>query len=62
MKLITFYLPEPYVKALDQLVAEKFYPNRAEAIRVAVRDLVHSEAWGRKTVEKPREDVVGGLE
>jgi antitoxin ParD1/3/4 len=40
MKLITLYLPETYIKLLDQLVAERFYPNRAEAIRVAVRQLL----------------------
>ncbi|MDH5374638.1 MAG: ribbon-helix-helix domain-containing protein [Candidatus Bathyarchaeota archaeon] len=50
MKLITLYLPEPYIKALDQLVNERFYPNRAEAIRVAIRDLIHDEVWRRKTV------------
>jgi len=48
MRLITLYLPEPYIKALDRLVNEKYYPNRAEAIRVAVRDLLSVEAWGRK--------------
>ncbi|MCK5592729.1 ribbon-helix-helix protein, CopG family [Candidatus Bathyarchaeota archaeon] len=47
-RLITLHLPEPYIRALDQLVREKFYPNRAEAIRVAVRDLLSVEAWGRK--------------
>jgi antitoxin ParD1/3/4 len=50
MKLITLYLPEPYIKALDQLVTERFYPNRAEAIRVAIRDLIHDEVWRRKIV------------
>lgn len=40
MKLISLYLPESYLKLLDQLVEERFYPNRAEAIRVAVRDLL----------------------
>jgi len=50
MKLITLYLPEPYIKALDQLVNERFYPNRAEAIRVAIRDLIHDEVWRRKPV------------
>lgn len=49
MRLITLYLPEPYIRALDQLVNEKYYPNRAEAIRVAVRDLLSVEAWGRKS-------------
>jgi len=48
MKLITLHLPEPYIRALDQLVKDKYYPNRAEAIRVAVRDLLSVEAWGKK--------------
>jgi len=49
MKLITLYLPEPYIHALDRLVNERYYPNRAEAIRVAIRDLLTVEAWGRKS-------------
>ncbi len=49
MKLITLYLPEPYIRALDQLVNEKYYPNRAEAIRVAIRDLLNVEAWERRS-------------
>jgi antitoxin ParD1/3/4 len=50
VKLITLYVPETYLKALDRLVGEKFYPNRAEAIRVAIRDLVSEEVWRRETV------------
>ncbi len=50
MKLITLYLPEPYIRALDELVNERrIYPNRAEAIRIAVRDLLNVEAWGRES-------------
>ena len=45
MKLITLHLPEPWINALDRLVKEKKYPNRAEAIRVAVHDLLKDEAW-----------------
>jgi len=48
LKLITLHLPEPYIEALDNLVKEKYYPNRAEAIRTAVRDLLTYEAWGSK--------------
>lgn len=48
MKLITLYIPEPYIQALDKLVNEKYYPNRAEAIRVAIRDLLSDEVWGKK--------------
>jgi antitoxin ParD1/3/4 len=51
MKLITLYVPETYLKALDQLVVERFYPNRAEAIRVAIRDLINDELWRRDRVD-----------
>ncbi len=47
MKLITLYIPEPYLKALDRLINERYYPNRAEAIRVAIRDLLSVEVWER---------------
>jgi len=50
MKLITLYLPESYIKALDQLVTEHFYPHRAEAIRTAIHDLLDSH--GRFNIEK----------
>lgn len=52
MKMITLYLPEPYIEALNQLVDEKFYPNRAEAIRVAIRDLISDEVWRRNRVDQ----------
>jgi len=50
MKLITLYLPEPYIKALDSLVYERYYPNRAEAIRVAIRDLISVEVWRKNSI------------
>lgn len=40
MRLIQFYIPEPYLEALDELVRRKMYPHRAEAIRLAVKDLL----------------------
>jgi len=43
MKLITCHLPEAYLDGLDQLIQAENYPNRSEAIRVAVRDLLKSE-------------------
>ena len=48
MKLITLHLPELYIEALDNLVKQKMYPNRAEAIRVAVHDMLSVEAWNKK--------------
>jgi antitoxin ParD1/3/4 len=52
MKLITIYLPEPYLDALDELVSQQYYPHRAEAIRVAIRDLISMELWGRENIAK----------
>jgi len=40
MQLTTLHLPKLYIKALDSLVKQKLYPNRAEAIRNAIRDLI----------------------
>lgn len=45
MRLLTLYLPVPWIKALDELVAAKLYANRTDAIRMAVRDLLIAEAW-----------------
>ena len=51
MKLITLYLPESYLRALDELVEKRYYPSRAEAIRVAIRDLLNKEFWGKAELE-----------
>lgn len=38
------HLDDYYIKKLDELVKkEKKYPNRAEAIRFAVRDFIRTE-------------------
>lgn len=43
MKKIAVKLPEVYVDGLDRLVKTGFYPNRAEAIRFAIRDMLQVE-------------------
>jgi len=40
MRLITVHLTDAYIEALDKLVDAHIYPNRSEAIRAAIRDLV----------------------
>lgn len=45
MRLITLNLPERYIKGLDKLVSDKHYPSRAEAIRLAIRDMLQIELW-----------------
>jgi len=43
VKLITVLMPRIYLDALDDLIECRFYPNKAEAIRAAVRDLINRE-------------------
>ena len=43
MKLITVHLPDAHLQGLDKLIGAEAYPNRSEAIRVAVRDLLKME-------------------
>ena len=44
MRVVTVHLPEAYIDAIDQLVRRRLYPNRAEAIRMAIRDFIMEEA------------------
>jgi len=40
MRKITVDISEGHVRLLDKLVAQKIYPNRNEAIREGIRDLL----------------------
>jgi antitoxin ParD1/3/4 len=46
MKLVTLHVPETYIDGLEKLVESNLYPNRSEAIRIAIRDLLKRELWG----------------
>lgn len=55
MRLTSLFLDEHYIRALDELIKAGFYPNRSEAIRFAVRDLLNlhfGSGWGYKFAEK----------
>jgi len=41
--LVTVHLPKIYVDKLEELVRRRLYPNRSEAIRMAVRDLIFND-------------------
>lgn len=43
MRLVTLYLPERYVKELNELVRRGLYRNRSSAIRSAVKYLLDDE-------------------
>ena len=41
MKVISLLVPEPYLQMIYDLVRKGVFPNRSEAIRVAIRDLLN---------------------
>lgn len=43
MKMLTVLVPENYITILEKLVFEGKFPNRSEAIRAAIRDLIKTE-------------------
>lgn len=45
MRLIAVHLPERIVEDIQRLVDNGLYPNRSEAIRNAIRDLLKRELW-----------------
>ncbi len=53
MRLITCHFPEAYLDGIDLLVAKDAYPNRSEAIRMAVRDLLKAELGNFIQIQKP---------
>ena len=52
IKLISVNLPESYLKVLEILVAEGKFPNRSEAIRVGIRDLIKTEYLIEETIKR----------
>gem|GEM_PF-546960 len=53
MRLISIQLPEAYIEGLEKLVETGIYPNRSEAIRHAIRDLLKRELWGESGPRRP---------
>jgi Arc/MetJ-type ribon-helix-helix transcriptional regulator len=51
MKLVTVSFPDAYLDGLEMLIDSGHYPNRSEAIRMAVRDLLVSEE--QKQLRRP---------
>ncbi|MHA1481590.1 MAG: ribbon-helix-helix domain-containing protein [Candidatus Thorarchaeota archaeon] len=47
MRLIAVHLPEKLLADIQRLVEKGHYPNRSEAIRIAIRDLLKQELWQR---------------
>ncbi len=45
-------LPESYLRVLEILVTEGKFPNRSEAIRVGIRDLIKTEYLIEESVNR----------
>lgn len=48
MRLISINMTQETLEGLDELVRQGSYPNRSEAIRFAIRDLLKEEVWRRQ--------------
>ena len=60
MKLIAVHLPDRIVTDIEELVNKGLYPNRSEAIRIAIRDLLKRELWDQNMGKKgSMSEVVG---
>lgn len=44
MKIVPVHIPNKYLDGLDTLISQDVYPNRSEAIRMAIRDMLKTEA------------------
>ena len=43
MILISVHIPKQMLNDLDNLVAHGLFPSRSEAIRIAIKDMLHKE-------------------
>lgn len=54
MERVTLRIPKQQIEAVEQLVETGEFPNRSEAIRSAVRDMINEENAERQRRENKR--------
>lgn len=54
MKIISVQLPQSLINAIDTLVKRGVYPNRSEAIRTAIRELIRKELYQTEISEEEK--------
>ena len=54
IKLVSVNLPESYLNMLENLVVAGRFPNRSEAIRVSIRDLIKTEYLIEEKIDKTK--------
>jgi Arc/MetJ-type ribon-helix-helix transcriptional regulator len=55
MKMITLFVPGKYLEAIEGLISSDHFPNRSEAIRTAIRDLIIKEYVLKEKLEFSKE-------
>jgi len=58
MVLISVHVPKQLLDELDELVREGRFPNRSEAIRTAIRDLILRERAARQRSGPSLDNVI----
>jgi len=56
MTLISVHVPRKMLEELDELVRRGIFPNRSEAIRAALRDLLYKEVFKTKAVREEEKE------
>ena len=54
MERVTLRIPKEQIEEVEHLVDTGEFPNRSEAIRSAVREMIHEQHDGRPNRERPR--------
>ena len=52
MERVTLRIPKQQIEAVEQMVDSGQYPNRSEAIRAAVREMIDEQEAGRESSGK----------
>jgi antitoxin ParD1/3/4 len=60
MRPIAVHLPDRILDDIKKLVDNGLYPNRSEAIRIAIRDLLKRELWDQNMFLKEKTSEVVG--
>ncbi len=53
MERVTLRIPKQQIDEVEQMVETGEFPNRSEAIRSAVREMLNEHDRGRKKSERP---------
>jgi Arc/MetJ-type ribon-helix-helix transcriptional regulator len=56
MERVTLRIPKQQIEEVEQMVETGEYPNRSEAIRAAVRDMLAEQETGSERPSKKREN------